>query len=355
MFSKHCVLLCMSRRNVEMRTFEEYRKIVEENLYNYLPPIDERSKTVDEAMRYSLGAGGKRLRPILVLAACEFVGGNIEDAMPHAMAMEYIHTYSLIHDDLPCVDNDDLRRGKPTSHKMFGEAMAVLAGDGLLNSAFDAMMGNVAQVDKVDYFSQTKREKLGKDASMMYISPILYLLDDAGKKENREIAERQLKVFKGKILATKEISKVAGVQGMIAGQVADIEAEGKAISLGHLQYIHANKTGAMIVGAIKAGAYIGGANVGLLNVLTKYAENLGLAFQIRDDLLDVIGTTEELGKNVGHDEETDKATYPAIVGIEKTEETLEIVNNCAKEILEPYGDKAKFFNDLVDMMAVRRT
>lgn len=290
--------------------FNEYKKIAEEHLLDYLPPVDERSITIYNAMKYSLEAGGKRLRPVLVLATCDFCGGDIKDALPYALAMEYIHTYSLIHDDLPCVDNDDLRRGKPTNHVMFGEAMATLAGDGLLNSAFEAMLSDMKNTENTDSLIR-------------------------------------------KIKAADAIGNAAGCLGMIAGQVADIEAEGKSISVEHLDYINKNKTGAIIRAAVQAGAYLGGADEDLFNDLTEYAEDLGLAFQIRDDILDITGTVEELGKNVGHDEETNKSTYPAIFGLEESEKRLEEVNNHALKVIEKY-DNAEFYRELVEMMANRR-
>lgn len=290
--------------------FNEYKKIAEEHLLDYLPPVDERSITIYNAMKYSLEAGGKRLRPVLVLATCDFCGGDIKDALPYALAMEYIHTYSLIHDDLPCVDNDDLRRGKPTNHVMFGEAMATLAGDGLLNSAFEAMLSDMKNTENTDSLIR-------------------------------------------KIKAADAIGNAAGCLGMIAGQVADIEAEGKNISVEHLDYINKNKTGAIIRAAVQAGAYLGGADEDLFNDLTEYAEDLGLAFQIRDDILDITGTVEELGKNVGHDEETNKSTYPAIFGLEESEKRLEEVNNLALKVIEKY-DNAEFYRELVEMMANRR-
>lgn len=292
--------------------YNDYLKLVEDHLMDYLPEIDEKSQTLDKAMRYSLSAGGKRLRPVLVLAACDFCGGDVEKALPYAMAMEYIHTYSLIHDDLPCVDNDDLRRGKPTSHKVFGEAMAVLAGDGLLNSALEAL--NLDMVKNID---------------------------------DTEMLKRRVK-------AAHVISNVAGCQGMIAGQVADIEAEGTKCSAEMLDYIHHNKTGAMIRGAVAAGAYLGGADEETFADLSKYAANIGLAFQICDDILDVTGTTEELGKEVGHDELTEKSTYPSIFGMEYSMEKLDQLNGEAIAIMEKYDEKGEFFTALVEKLAKRR-
>ncbi|WP_312091204.1 polyprenyl synthetase family protein, partial [Aminipila sp.] len=194
-------------------SYSTYKNLIDEHILDFLPEIDHKSITVYEAMKYSLTAGGKRLRPILLLAACEFVGGDVQNAIPYACAMEYIHTYSLIHDDLPAMDDDELRRGVPTNHVVYGEAMAILAGDGLLTSAFEAM---------------------NKD--------MLLYLDDPIKLKRR-------------IRAIYEISKGAGCRGMVAGQVADIEAENKQCSKEMLDYIHLNKTAALITASVRAGAY----------------------------------------------------------------------------------------------------
>ena len=291
--------------------YDDYRNIVEEHLLDFLPEVDSKSKTVYDAMCYSVKAGGKRLRPVLVLAACDFAGGDVNEALPYALALEYIHTYSLIHDDLPCVDNDDLRRGVPTNHKVFGEAMATLAGDGLLNSAFEAML---------------------KD-----------MLLDFDKEE----------MLKRKVRAANAIGKAAGCKGMIAGQVADIEAEGKKCSEEMLGYINANKTGAIISAAVISGAYLGGADKNLLLKLSDYAQCLGLAFQICDDILDVTGTTEELGKEVGHDAETDKSTYPAVYGLEYSQKKFKELNEKAIRALDGL-DNTEFFVSLVKKLENRR-
>ncbi len=291
--------------------FNRYREIVEKHLLDFLPEIDHKSITVYEAMKYSLTAGGKRLRPVLLLASCEFAGGDIKNAIPYACAIEYIHTYSLIHDDMPEMDNDDLRRGMPTNHKMFGNAMALLAGDGLLSSAFEAMAK-----DELLYF------------------------DDS---EN----------LKRRVRATYEIAKNAGCRGMVAGQVADIEAEGKQCSKEMLDYIHINKTAALIMGAVRAGAQLGGADTDMLNDLTNYAENLGLAFQIADDILDIIGDEKELGKKTGVDSENNKSTYPALYGLEASQQRLHELTENAVNALADYYDNAEFFVDLVKDLEVR--
>lgn len=290
---------------------EEYKNLIEEHILDFLPDIDHKSITLYESMKYSLTAGGKRIRPILLLAAAEFTGCKIEVAIPYACALEYIHTYSLIHDDMPCMDDDDLRRGMPTNHKVYGEAMATLAGDGLQAAAFEAMT---------------------KDMFMYF--------DDSVQLKNR-------------IRAAHEIVKGSGCRGMVAGQVADIENENKACSGEMLDYIHINKTAALIVAAIRAGAQLGGADAEMLNNLTIYAENLGLAFQIADDILDVIGSEEEMGKKTGADDANHKSTYPALYGLEASKEKLMQLTDTAINALEQYYDNAEFFVELARTLAVR--
>jgi len=250
---------------------------------------------LQEAMRYSVFAGGKRLRPILCLAACEAVGGNAEEVLPVACALELIHTYSLIHDDLPAMDNDDLRRGKPTNHIVFGEALAILAGDALLTYAFEILSG------------------LGLKA-----------------KEKEKIFQ-----------VAFEIAKAAGAQGMIGGQVVDMLSENRRITEETLFYIHNHKTGALIKGAIKAGAILGGGSSGQIESLMHYGDNLGLAFQITDDLLDVLGDEEKVGKPIGSDDKNQKATFPGIFGIEKSQNmALEAVKK-AEQALNSFGKEAE--------------
>lgn len=292
-------------------TQEEYRKLVEEHILDFLPDIDHKSITLYEAMKYSLTAGGKRIRPILLLAAAEFTGCKLEAAVPYACAIEYIHTYSLIHDDMPCMDDDDLRRGVPTNHKVFGEAMAVLSGDGLQSAAFEAMTKDM----------------------------FLYM-DNEVELKNR-------------VRAAHEIVKGSGCRGMVAGQVADIENENRACSGEMLDYIHINKTAALIVASIRAGAMLGGADTQTLNNLTVYAENLGLAFQIADDILDVIGCEEDMGKKSGADSAKNKSTYPALYGLEASKAKLMELTDTAIEALAEYYDNAEFFVDLAKYLAVR--
>lgn len=293
------------------RTFDEYKALIDEHLMDFIPNIDNKSISLYESMKYSLTAGGKRVRPVLLLAACEFAGGNVKEAVPYACAVEYIHTYSLIHDDLPAMDNDDLRRGLPTNHKVYGEALAMLAGDGLLNCAFEAIT---------------------KD--------MLLYLDSPDK-------------IKKRIKAANEIAKGAGCRGMIAGQVSDIEAENALASNELLEYIHLNKTGALFTAAIKAGLYLGNGTPEMISDFTKYGENLGLAFQIADDILDVVGTTEELGKEAGSDEKQHKNTYISINGLEAAQKRLEELTSNALSSIEYYYDNAEFFNNLVMDLAKR--
>ena len=293
------------------RTFEEYKALVEEHLMDFIPNIDNKSISLYESMKYSLTAGGKRIRPVMLLAACEFAGGDVMEALPYACAVEYLHTYSLIHDDLPAMDNDDLRRGLPTNHKVFGEAQAILAGDGLLNCSFEAAV---------------------KDMMLYFDSP---------------------EKIKKRIKACNEIAKGAGVRGMIAGQVSDMEAENTPASNELLEYIHLNKTGALFTSSIKAGLHLGNPTPEMLDDFTKYGENLGLAFQIADDILDVIGTTEELGKEAGSDIKQHKNTYISINGLEAAKARLNELSNNALSALEHYYDNAEFFNKLVLDLAER--
>lgn len=292
-------------------SYDDYKAIVEEHIMDFMPEIDHKSITLYEAMKYSLMAGGKRVRPVLLLAACDFCGGKIEEALPYACAIEYIHTYSLIHDDLPCMDDDELRRGIPTTHKVYGEAMATLAGDGLQSAAFEIMH-----------------------------SDMLYYLDDPDAMKHR-------------ICAAYEISKGSGCRGMVSGQVADIEAENQVCSSEMLDYIHLTKTSALIIAAVRAGAQLAGADKEMLKDLTTYAENLGLAFQVRDDILDIIGNEEELGKKTGMDETHGKATFPSVHGLEESKIRLEELTQNALNAISKYYDNAEVFADLANKMAVR--
>lgn len=285
---------------------EEYnsiKKLIEDNLLGYLPEEKNESKSVLEAMKYSLNAGGKRLRPVMLLASCRLAGGSDEDALPFACALECIHTYSLIHDDLPAMDDDDLRRGKPTNHIVFGEACAVLAGDALLNRAFEIMIKAIAGADN------DKRDGLIKAAGC--------------------------------------ISDASGYNGMIGGQIADIEGENSGIrDLEFLKFIHKNKTGALIKSAVLAGAYIGNADKKLRDKLSELGDLIGLEFQIADDILDVCGTEEQLGKPVGSDDKNGKLTYPSCVGMEAAKDIYEKVHVKTLKVIEELGDNAGFFKEL---------
>ena len=285
---------------------KEYAETVDKYLDEYLPVKDNPQKIIYEAMRYSVFAGGKRLRPALMMGACEMCGGNTEDVMPFACAMEMIHTYSLIHDDLPAMDNDDLRRGRPTSHIKYGEAIAILAGDALLNRAFEV----------------TSSAKGG--------------------------AQRILK-------AISILSASSGTEGMIGGQVIDMECEGKEITLDELRLMHSGKTGAIIRSSCVIGALMGGGSDEEIAAADEFAKNLGIAFQIQDDILDVEGTEEELGKPIGSDAEENKNTYVSLLGIEKAKELMIEYSEKAKDALSPFGDKAEFLIGLTDYLTARRS
>jgi geranylgeranyl diphosphate synthase type II len=274
----------------------ERAALVDAALDRWLPGEDILPPRLHQAMRYSVFAGGKRLRPILIIAACEAVGGSPERALPAACAMEMIHTYSLIHDDLPAMDDDDFRRGRPTNHKVYGEANAILAGDALLTEAFRLLADPAA---------------------------------------NRDIAPAvTLKVV-------EIIAHCAGSQGMVGGQVVDMESEGQPIDFATLQYIHTRKTGALFLASIQAGAWLGGGNEQQLAALTRYGETAGLAFQIADDILDIVGDQAELGKDVGSDQARGKATYPALLGLSESRRRAEELRDLALGALEPLGPAAE--------------
>lgn len=292
-------------------TFERYTALINEHILDFLPEIDNKSITLYKSMKYSLMAGGKRLRPALLLGACELCEGDINAAIPYACALEYVHTYSLIHDDLPCMDDDELRRGMATNHIVYGEDIATLAGDGLLNSAFEAMY---------------------RDMFLSFDDP------DA---------------LKARVRAAYEIAKGAGCSGMVAGQVADVESENKTCSPEMLDYIHLNKTAALIRAAVRAGAMLAQADDKMLEDLTDYGEALGLAFQIQDDLLDVTGSEEELGKKVGVDAAKHKTTYPAVYGMEASYARMEELSEMAERSLADYYDNAEFFQNIVEAMKTR--
>jgi geranylgeranyl diphosphate synthase type II len=286
---------------------KEKANYIEQLLNKYMPKEEGYQKTIMEAINYSLSAGGKRLRPILTLEACKIVGGNENDAIPFAVAIEMIHTYSLIHDDLPALDNDDLRRGRKTNHIVYGEDMAILAGDALLNYAFEIMLSN----------------SLGKENPEKYLKAI------------------------------NEIAKSAGIYGMIGGQVVDVQSENQQIPKDKLDYIHNNKTAAIMIGCMRAGAIIGNANEEELDKITKYANNIGLSFQIVDDILDIVGDESKLGKKVGSDIENNKSTYPSLLGLEKSKEIARTLINEAKENINELSEHVDFLNGLADYIIDR--
>ncbi len=287
------------------------QQLVDEALERYLPAADELPSSVHKAMRYSVFAGGKRVRPILLLAACDSVGGDMQKAMPAACAMEMIHTYSLIHDDLPAMDDDDFRRGIPTSHKVFGEATAILAGDALLTEAF-----------------------------ILLSSP-----------------ERNSSPDCGALLGViQEIAVSAGSRGMIGGQVVDMESEGsKEVDLATVLYIHTHKTGALIKASVKSGALLGGASGGELDAIVRYGEAVGLAFQIADDILDIEGTTEQIGKDAGSDQARGKATYPAVMGMAASKQRAEELVDVALTALDCFDEKADPLREIARYIVRRKS
>lgn len=279
---------------------KKYQEQVNNELEKYSGKKDVPEKILNNSMEYSLMAGGKRLRPILVIATYEIFGKNINKCIPYAVAIEMVHNFSLIHDDLPGIDNDDFRHGKPTNHKKFNEATAILAGDGLLNQAY------------------------------------IVISEDLIKSESEEL-KNKLKVF-------NEFS--TAVDRMIAGEYIDTEYEGKQITDEYLEYIHKNKTGALLKLCVRMGAILANANEKDLEKLTKYAEKIGLAFQIKDDILSEEGNEEILGKPVGNDKELEKCTYVSKYGLQGAKKILEEITKDAIEKLKEYGDKAEFLREL---------
>ena len=279
---------------------KKYQEQVNNELEKYSGKKDVPEKILNNSMEYSLMAGGKRLRPILVIATYEIFGKNINKCIPYAVAIEMVHNFSLIHDDLPGIDNDDFRHGKPTNHKKFNEATAILAGDGLLNQAY------------------------------------IVISEDLIKTESEEL-KNKLKVF-------NEFS--TAVDRMIAGEYIDTEYEGKQITDEYLEYIHKNKTGALLKLCVRMGAILANANEKDLEKLTKYAEKIGLAFQIKDDILSEEGNEEILGKPVGNDKELEKCTYVSKYGLQGAKKILEEITKEAIEELKEYGDRAEFLREL---------
>lgn len=280
---------------------KKYQTIINTELEKYLRKSECPEKVLNESVGYSLMAGGKRLRPILVLDVYKMFKENYQEAMPYAVAIEMIHNFSLIHDDLPEVDNDDFRHGKPTNHKKFNEATAILAGDGLLNNAY------------------------------------IVISNDLKNTLNIEELKKKINVF-------NEFSKA--VDRMIAGEYVDTEVEGKNINEEALEYIHKNKTGALLKLCVRMGAILANCPERDLEKLTNYAEKIGLAFQIKDDILSEEGNEEILGKPVGNDKELEKCTYVTKFGLQGAKDKLDRITNEALEELQEYGEKAEFLKEL---------
>ncbi len=283
-------------------------QLIDAALSRYLPEADTLPASLHNAMRYSVFAGGKRIRPILLLAACEAVGGSINQALPAACAIEMIHSYSLIHDDLPAMDDDDFRRGLPTNHKVYGEATAILAGDGLLTEAF-----------------------------ILLSNPDIWV--DVPPERCRE--EMHI------------LARNSGSRGMVGGQVVDMESESKDIDLPTLEYIHTHKTGALILAAIEIGAVLGGASPDQRRALCRYGEAAGLAFQVADDILDIVADQASLGKDVGSDQQRGKATYPALLGLEGARQRACELRQLAFSALEVFDESARPLRDIASYIVDR--
>jgi len=282
------------------------QKEIDRVLDRYLPKASTKPATLHKAMRYSLFAGGKRLRPILCLAAAEACGGKIKNALPLACALECIHTYSLVHDDLPSMDNDDFRRGRPTCHKVFGDGIAILAGDALLTIAFEIVSGA----------RPTPRYNMS--------------------------------------ILLREVAVAAGSQKLIAGQVADLEAEGRNVKRDELRFIHENKTAAILKTSVRLGAMSANADAKKLRAITQFGHGLGLAFQVIDDILDLTQTSEILGKSAGKDVAAKKATYPAVIGLEKSRAEARRLTRQAHDALSVFaGSKAQALHALANYLLER--
>jgi len=287
---------------------KEYGHLINNALEKYLEAKDENSRLVYEAMQYSTFAGGKRLRPVLLLATYRLFKEEIKTAIPFAAAIEMIHTYSLIHDDLPAMDDDDYRRGKLTNHKVFGEGIAILAGDGLLNKAYEVLLNEIMKAKDPMIVSQ----------------------------------------------AASIIGNAAGVRGMIAGQVADIISEDQEISSKDLDYIHAHKTGALIEAAMVSGAILADAKSQDIEKIQQVGKNLGLAFQIKDDVLDIIGDEKQLGKKIGSDEAKEKSTYPKLYGLDACQRMIQELTEESNRILDEYLPQSKFLKELNNYLMDRK-
>lgn len=293
-----------------LRYLQEQKALVDEALARYLPGEEHYPPAIFQAMRYSVFAGGKRVRPILAIAAAEALGGTAADVLPLACALECIHTYSLIHDDLPALDNDDYRRGRLTNHKVFGEANAILAGDALLTFAFELM---------------------GDARHWPQFAP-----------------ERVVQVM-------HEVAYAIGTFGMIGGQVVDLQMEGQDVDLLALQYIHAHKTGALIRTSVRSGAILGGGSPAAVEALTHYGTHIGLAFQIMDDILDVRGDEQLMGKALRKDNERRKATYPRLVGLAESEVRAQAAVTASIAALDMVGERGAVLRDLAHFIIARES
>ncbi|OGP68959.1 MAG: polyprenyl synthetase [Deltaproteobacteria bacterium RBG_13_53_10] len=294
------------------RYLREKKEIIDSALETYFPKEMEFPNSLHKAIRYTLFSGGKRIRPVLAIAAFEAVGGKGSVVLPFACALEMIHTYSLIHDDLPAIDNDDYRRGRPTCHRAFGETMAILTGDGLLTEAFRVMT----------------------DPSLL-----------AGAPVKEDVVLR----------IVNEVAVAAGILGMVGGQVVDVESEGVEVDLPTLQYIHTHKTGALIVASVRAGARLGSADRQVLQLLTRYGERAGLAFQIADDILNVEGNPAILGKRTGSDLSKRKATYPSLLGLEEAKKRAGELVTLAFDELKSFGPEADPLREIAHLFVSRES
>ena len=294
-----------------MLTYDAYKQLVNDHLTDYIPETGAYAAVLKESMEYSLAAGGKRLRPVLLLASCDMAGGDIESALPFAAGIEYIHTYSLIHDDLPAMDDDDLRRGIPTNHKVYGEDIAILAGDGLLNTAAEVMTGEVVR-------RSSEPEAMSRAAH-----------------------------------AAHEIMARAGICGMIGGQTADVKGEYEIATAELVSYIEDHKTADLIMAPVRAGLMLAGADEELLSSMTEYAHDIGTAFQILDDILDFEGDAKLLGKNVNKDQEQGKCSYVCVHGMEAAKAELHRLTEHAKQTASGCGREAEFFIELAESLEYR--
>ncbi|MEW5922046.1 MAG: polyprenyl synthetase family protein [Bacillota bacterium] len=299
------------------RLWEEITDLVDRALDSFLPGAEEFPRTIHEAMRYSVFAGGKRIRPLLLILTTKLFSEEWRRSLPVACALELIHTYSLIHDDLPAMDNDDYRRGKPTAHRLFGEAMAILAGDALLTLAFALLCGQEDQNN--EYYTAYRRE----------VPPAV------------------------KLQIIGEMAGASGVRGMIAGQVLDLEAEGQTVAVEMLNDINARKTGALIVAAVRSGALLGEAPAGEMQLLSDYASLLGRGFQIVDDLLDVEGNEKKMGKQKGMDKKRNKATVVSLYGVAEAKKLRDNLYAEALAELFPFGKKADALRKLTRFVFYR--